>query len=281
MEHEETPMRIPIYQVDAFTREPFRGNPAGVCLLDHPKPAEWMQQVAAEMNVSETVFVVPDASGFTLRWFTPSSEVALCGHATLATAHVLWETGRARGDRPIPFLSASGALGAIRVGDEIELDFPVMPVVACDPPDGLVEALGAAPSFVGSTPPRGVGQERDHLVLFDNESAVRELRPQIQMLRGMPGGVIVTARAASGPYDIVSRYFAPAFGIDEDPATGVAHCALAHFWAPRLGRQAFLAWQASTRGAAIRVELRGARVRLSGHAVTVLRGELLGNEIGS
>jgi predicted PhzF superfamily epimerase YddE/YHI9 len=268
----------PLYQVDAFTAEPFAGNPAAVCLLESDAEPAWMQRVAAEMNLSETAFLRPraEAGRYGLRWFTPTVEVELCGHATLASAHVLWSEGRVEAGAPIRFDTASGPLAARSGADgRIWLDFPATPAEPVDPPPGVLEALGAG----GGT--RWVGLGRlDYLVELEDEAAVRDLAPSLGPLGplGRLGsrGVIVTAAAAAGRgYDFVSRYFAPAAGIDEDPVTGSAHCTLGPFWAGRLGRDELTGFQASARGGLVQVRPRGDRVLLGGHAVTVLRGQLV------
>jgi PhzF family phenazine biosynthesis protein len=265
-------MSVPLYQIDAFSREAFGGNPAAVCLLEREADSTWMQRVAAEMNLAETAFVVPGASAFGLRWFTPTVEVALCGHATLASAHALWETGRVPVASRIAFETQSGILTAERDGDLVAIELPSRPVVACPVPPRLSEAIGVEPRVIGETTP-GIAHG-NLLVELENEAAVRSLTPRFDTLRQIPAGVIVTARADTAPYDFVSRYFAAPYGIDEDPVTGSAHCSLGPYWAPKLGKTTFLAWQASPRGGELRVTLRGDRVRLAGHAVTVLRGEL-------
>jgi predicted PhzF superfamily epimerase YddE/YHI9 len=255
--------------VDAFTATPFAGNPAAVCLLPQARPAEWMQRVAAEMNLSETAFLVRRPDGFDLRWFTPGVEVDLCGHATLASAHVLWEQGQLRPDEVARFHSASGLLAARRHGQEIELDFPAVIAEPCVPPAGLLAALG--------TPACGVGRNRmDFLVELDSEESVRKLKPDFVRLKEMPvRGIIVTALASTPGFDFVSRFFAPASGVQEDPVTGSSHCCLGPFWRPRLGKDVMRAYQASPRGGVIGVCVAGERVLLRGQAVTVLRGELV------
>lgn len=262
-------MALPLFQVDAFTDRPFAGNPAAVCLLDGPRDARWMQQVAAEMNLSETAFVLPRQDGWELRWFTPTTEVDLCGHATLASAHVLWETGHLAPDRTARFHTRSGLLTATRRDGWIELDFPCMLPEAIAPPAGLAEALGVAPRQVARVP-------LGYLVEVEHAAQVRHLRPDRERLCVLGvEGVIVTSRGDDAPYQIVSRFFAPAIGIDEDPVTGAAHCALAPYWSARLGTHELLAYQASARGGVVRVRLAGERVRLGGQAVTVLRGTLV------
>jgi PhzF family phenazine biosynthesis protein len=258
-----------IVQVDAFTDTPFRGNPAAVCVLPAPRDERWMQEVAREMNLSETAFLHGEPDGWSLRWFTPTVEVPLCGHATLASAHVLWEDGRLPRDRQARFHTKSGLLTADRRGDWIELDFPAKHAEPASPPAGLAEALGAKPLYVGKN-------QLDYLVEVDSEATVRRLAPDFAALAKLPlRGVIVTSLAAPGDYDFVSRFFAPGSGIPEDPVTGSSHCALAPFWSARLGKSQLLAYQASARGGIIRVRLAGDRVKLGGQAVTVLRAELV------
>jgi len=264
-------MGVRIIQVDAFTERPYAGNPAAVCLLDTERPAEWMQRVAAEMNLSETAFPVPAGDGWRLRWFTPEAEVPLCGHATLATAHVLWTAGGVDAARELHFETASGGLDARRRGDEIELDFPALQVDPVDPPAGLLEALGAGDAVEGVH-----AQGAELLVHLSSAAAVRGLRPDFAGLRRLDlEGVVVTAVSDDSAFDVVSRYFAPWVGIDEDPVTGSAHCRLGPFWRHRLGRDELRAHQASARGGLVRVTVRGDRVLLGGRAVTVLDGELV------
>jgi PhzF family phenazine biosynthesis protein len=256
-----------LLQVDAFTAVPFKGNPAAVCLLDREVDEDWMQAVAAEMNLSETAFLRRDGDGFGLRWFTPAVEVDLCGHATLASAHALWEEGEVAAGQPIRFATRSGVLTASSRGGGIELDFPATPPQAAEAPPGLLEALGVEARWVGRS-------RFDYLVEVGSEQAVRELAPDLGRLRAVQTrGVMVTA-AGSPPFDLVSRYFAPAAGVDEDPVTGSAHCCLAPFWSDRLGKGELLAYQASRRGGVVSTRLAGDRVALGGQAVTVLRGEL-------
>ncbi|HSG64579.1 MAG TPA: PhzF family phenazine biosynthesis protein [Gammaproteobacteria bacterium] len=259
---------IACLQVDAFTDRPFAGNPAAVCFLERPADADWMQAVAAEMNLSETAFVAPTEHGFDLRWFTPATEVDLCGHATLASAHALWSEGLVDADVAIPFHTRSGVLTCARDGDLIELDFPATPAVEAEPPPGLLAALGIEPSFVGRA-------KYDKLVVVGSEEAVRSLEPDFAALRKLgPRGVIVTGRSGDERYDFVSRYFAPGAGIDEDPVTGSAHCCLAPYWGQVLGKTEMVGFQASRRGGVVRVRLDGDRVRLGGRAVTIFRGTL-------
>ena len=263
-------MGLTIVQVHAFTREAFGGNPAAVCVLPRPADSTWMQRVAREMNLSETAFLVGRESGeYDLRWFTPAVEVDLCGHATLASAHVLWEDGHLARDAPAVFHTRSGRLSAMRRGDWIEMDFPAEPAEPVPVPAGLAEALGAAPVHFGRN-------RFDCLVEVDSEATVRALDPDIRGLAALPvRGVIVTARGETAEFDFVSRFFAPRAGVDEDPVTGSAHCCLGPYWCRRLGRDAFTAWQASARGGVVKVAVAGDRVLLSGQAVTVLHGELL------
>jgi PhzF family phenazine biosynthesis protein len=258
-----------ITQVDAFTDTPFAGNPAVVCLLPAPRDEGWMQKVAREMNLSETAFLVPQADGYALRWFTPAVEVVLCGHATLASAHVLWEDGHLPAGRQARFHTKSGLLTGDRAGEWIELDFPAKREEPAPAPAGLAEALGAAPKYIGRN-------QFDYLVEVDGEATVRGLKPDHGALAALPvRGVIVTARADSPGYDFVSRFFAPGSGVAEDPVTGSAHCTLGPFWQSRLGKRELVAYQASPRGGVVRVRVAGERVMLGGKAVTVLRGELL------
>ncbi len=261
-------MGIRAFKVDSFTAEPFAGNPAGVCLLAEPRDERWMQAVAREMNLSETAFLVREGAGFRLRWFTPAVEVALCGHATLAAAHVLWEAGILAPGEVARFATKSGELRAARRGELIELDFPAKPETAAGPPADLLEAVGVNPAYLGRN-------AFDYLLLLASEAAVRAVAPDFALLRRVDvRGVIVTAPASTPGYDFVSRFFAPAVGVDEDPVTGSAHCCLGPFWAARLGKTELSAYQASARGGAIQVRVAGDRVFLGGRAVTVLRGEL-------
>jgi PhzF family phenazine biosynthesis protein len=263
-------MGTAFFQVDAFTDRPFAGNPAAVCILDGVRDARWMQDVAREMNLSETAFLVRGADGFGLRWFTPAVEVDLCGHATLASAHVLWEGGYLRGGAQARFQTRSGLLTAERRGAWIELDFPAEPETPAEAPPELGAMLGVSPRYVGRS-------RFDYLVEVDSEAAVRAAQPDFRRLGEIPvRGVVVTGRAGSSDYDFVSRFFAPAAGIDEDPVTGSAHCCLGLFWGERLGKTEMVGYQASARGGIVRVRLDGERVKLGGQAVTVLRGEWVG-----
>jgi PhzF family phenazine biosynthesis protein len=256
-------------QVDAFTDRPFSGNPAAVCVLPTARDADWMQQVAREMNLAETAFLVRNHDGFDLRWFTPSVEVDLCGHATLASAHVLWEEGHLPASEPCVFFTRSGRLSARRDGNLIWLDFPGTPAISTAVPPDLERALGVKLTQVGRT-------SFDYLVELDSDATVRTLNPDLRLLASLPvRGVIVTARSDSGKHDFVSRFFAPQSGVPEDPVTGSAHCGLAPYWAQRLGKQQLAGYQASPRGGTVLVKVHEDRVHLGGEAVTMLRGEIL------
>ena len=259
-----------LFQVDAFTTEAFRGNPAAVCILDAARDGDWMAAVAREMNLSETAFLERRADGWGLRWFTPAIEVELCGHATLASAHVLWETDIAAPDETIRFDTLSGVLAARRAGDRIVLDFPAEPATTVPWVVPLLEALAVAE-------PVGFARNRfDYLVEVADAAQVRALRPDMTLLATVPTrGVIVTARSDTDEFDFVSRWFGPRSGVDEDPVTGSAHCCLGPWWAERLGRDDLRAIQLSARSGVLGVRVLDGRVELAGNAVTVLRGELL------
>ena len=262
-------MGAPLFVVDAFTETAFGGNPAAVCLLDSPAEPRWMQSVAAEMNLSETAFVTPAGAEFGLRWFTPEVEVELCGHATLASAHVLWE-GWVPHDVPARFQTASGVLTCTRADDLIEMDLPADPPEPVAVTPAVADALGVEVLEAATT--RRIGK----LVALTDAAAVRALAPDFAAIARLnAAGVIVTAASDVPEVDFISRYFAPGVGIDEDPVTGAAHCALAPFWAARLGRDELVGYQASKRGGTVRCNVAGDRVILGGHAVTVTRGELL------
>ena len=255
--------------VDAFTHTAFAGNPAAVCVLTEPTTDEWMQSVAREMRHSDTAFCIPLKDGsFELRWFTPSHEVRLCGHATLAAAHVLWEEGWLEHRKVARFSTLSGELTAAPLGRVIELDFPSRPPSEVEAPAGLVDALGVTPSWIGR-------DLDDYVVLLADEAAVVACAPDFGALRTVETrGVIITAPPAGDHVDFVSRFFAPRFGIDEDPVTGSAHCCLTPFWASRLDKSVLTARQLSARGGELEVELAGERVKLRGTCVTTLRGNL-------
>lgn len=261
---------IRIVTVDAFTDVPFAGNPAAVCVLSEPRPDDWLRNVAREMNLSETAFLVPRNGEFDLRWLTPAVEVDLCGHATVASAHVLWEDKHLPAGKQARFHTRSGLLTADRRGDWIELDFPVKLAAAATPPPELLPALGIRS-------PLAVAKNAfDYLVEIDSEQELRTLRPDHSILRKIPvRGVIVTAKSSTAGFDFISRFFAPGSGVDEDPVTGSAHTALGPYWGPKLGKTEMTAYQASTRGGVVRVRLNGDRIILGGQAVTVLHGTLL------
>jgi PhzF family phenazine biosynthesis protein len=257
-----------IYQVDAFTRRPFSGNPAAICILNTEAAPEWMLAVAGEMNLSETAYLVRQQEGFGLRWFTPKREVRLCGHATLAAAHILWEQGVLAAGETACFDTLSGQITANLRGSWVEMDFPARFHQPAEALPGLTEALGVSPTAI---------HQRENIYLLEvaSEEAVRGLQPDFSALARLPvRSVIVTARSASADFDFVSRYFAPAVGINEDPVTGSAHCALAVYWSQRLGKTEMTAYQASARGGVVGVRLNGERVILRGQAVTVLVGDL-------
>lgn len=282
-------MGVPITTVDAFTFTPFSGNPAAVCILSKPAAEDWMQNVAAEMNLSETAFLCPEsemnrgptASGlpqrtpgvreYSLRWFAPVCEVELCGHATLASAHVLWERGDVSPSETLRFHTLSGPLSARRTESWIELDFPAGPASPAPAPPGLLEALGVEATYVGRT-------KFDYLVQIASPQVLRTMQPDMARLACIPGtrGVIVTSVSDLTSFEFLSRFFAPAYGIPEDPVTGSAHCSLAPYWGEKLGRTAMIGYQASRRGGEVRVTVVGERVRLGGRAVTILRGTLEG-----
>jgi PhzF family phenazine biosynthesis protein len=264
-------MSLAITQVDAFADKAFAGNPAAVCILQQPRDASWMQNVAREMNLSETAFLVKREQGYDLRWFTPAVEVDLCGHATLASAHVLWEQGKLRPSEPVCFHTRSGVLTARKDGTWIEMDFPASPAR----PEPAHEyqfveaALGTKVKFLGRS-------RFDYFVEVESENAVRSLRPDLTKIGELhTRGLIVTSRASSPDCDYVSRFFAPAAGVAEDPVTGSAHCCLGPYWKEKLGRDNLTGYQASARGGYVRTRCEGDRVILSGQAITVMHGELV------
>lgn len=262
-------MPVELYQVDAFvTDRPSSGNPAGVCILENPADEGWMQSIARKMNFSETAFLVKRPHGYQLRWFTPAVEIDLCGHATLASAHILWEKNLLRQDEPAVFYTKSGTLTASQREEMIELDFPATPEEPAEIPPELKRALGVKPVYSG----RSVF---DYLVEVEHEEIVRAMKPDFELLKTIPvRGVIVTSKASTHPYDFVSRFFGPYAGIDEDPVTGSAHCCLGPFWMKRLKKHEFTAYQASPRGGLLRVRVGKERVYLGGKAVMVERKEL-------
>lgn len=259
---------LTMLQIDAFTAVPFAGNPAGVCFLDRERPDSWMQSVAAEMNLSETAFLLPEGDGYRLRWFTPAAEVRLCGHATLASAHALWETGRLNPDAMACFYTLSGLLTARRTARQIELNFPARPPEPVEIP-GLAEALGVV----------ALAQYKDaddYMVEVATEAELRSMTPNLAAVKELPvRGVIVTTRSTTVGFDFISRFFAPQVGVDEDPVTGSAHCCLTPFWAGKLKKNKLTAYQASPRGGVIHVRLEGDRVVLGGQAVTVFSANWL------
>jgi len=265
---------LPLFIVDAFTREPYTGNPAAVCLLEKAADDSWMQSLAAEMNLSETAFVTRRQEGFGLRWFTPLTEVDLCGHATLASAHVLWREGWLGQDEEARFHTRSGVLNARRRGAWIEMDFPAMVAAPASPPRGLLAALGL--DVVEEVLYNGM----DYLVVMKSPGAVRRLEPDAGKLKEIDArGFIVTARSDAPQYDFLSRFFAPRVGIAEDPVTGSAHCALGPYWARRLGKTELTGCQVSKRGGVVRVAIKDEGVVLAGQAVTLVHGQWAG-EIG-
>jgi len=263
-------MRLPIFQVDAFTDRLFGGNPAGVCILPQPRDESWMQSVAAEMNLSETAFLVKQADGFDLRWFTPTVEVDLCGHATLASAHILWETGTLKKTEQARFHTRSGLLTAELMEGWIELNFPSTPDEPATAPADLMKGLNL------NVTAKYVGKSRfDYLLELDSEGTVRRLAPDFTVLKQVTArGIIVTSLASTPGYDFVSRFFGPAAGVNEDPVTGSAHSCLGPYWKRRLNRNEFVAYQASARGGVLRIRVSGDRVFIAGQAVTFLRGEV-------
>ena len=257
-----------IVQIDAFTDRPFHGNPAAVCIVESYPEASQMQMLAAELNLSETAFLKESDGDYQLRWFTPSVEVDLCGHATLASAHYLWSEKLVESDREISFHTRSGILKAVRRDPWIEMDFPSQPAEKIRPADGLLQALGIQPLFVGRS-------EVDWLVELATEEMVRGLRPDLPRLSDIcERGVIVTSVSDSDQHDFVSRFFAPAVGVDEDPVTGSAHCCLGPYWAERLQKTELMGFQASPRGGEVLVRPRGDRVLLAGRAVSVMHASL-------
>lgn len=259
-----------IVQVDAFTAQPFAGNPAAVCVMDQPGDEQWMQDVAREMNLSETAFLYPERDGYRLRWFTPTVEVDLCGHATLASAHVLYENGAVPQGEQVRFYTRSGRLTADNADGWIRLDFPAQEPSEANAPPLFDKALGGVtPSFVGKN-------IADYIVEVESAEVLRSMKPNLSLLELVEArGIIVTARSDDPQYDFVSRFFAPSVGVPEDSVTGSAHCCLAPYWAQKLGKTEMVGYQASARGGVVKVELRGERVMLYGQAVTVLRGELM------
>lgn len=263
-----------LYQVDSFAEKPYTGNPAGVCLLTSPRPDDWMLAVAGEMNLSETAFVLPEGDRFSLRWFTPKTEVSLCGHATLASAHILWEERLVAEEKVIEFSTKGGTIPVRTSEGMIEMDFPARRIVGTEHNEAIDRALGISPSFTGTY----AGRNGEHYLLqLASEDVVKRVTPDFAALSAGPArSVIVTARSSDPRYDFVSRFFAPIIGIDEDPVTGSAHCSLAPYWGSILGRTEMVGYQASRRTGIVRCAWKGDRVWIGGKAVTVFKGELLG-----
>lgn len=261
-----------IFQVDAFTEQPFKGNPAGVCILEGHRPDDWMRSVALEMNLSETAFLLPAADGYELRWFTPKREVSLCGHATLASAHVLWEEQWVDARDEIRFYTKSGLLTTRKQGALIVMDFPARFAAPAEKNGELEHALGiAAVSTSKASSPHG----DTYLLEVAAEQVVRTMAPNFDLLRACGiRSVIVTSPSPVPEYDFVSRYFAPGVGIQEDPVTGSAHCYLAPYWASRKNKTALVGFQASERSGVVRCWWKDERVLLGGAAVTIFKGEL-------
>jgi PhzF family phenazine biosynthesis protein len=258
-----------LFQVDAFTEVPFKGNPAAVCLLSGPEPSTWMQSLAMEMNLSETAFLLPEEQGWRLRWFTPTTEVRLCGHATLASAVVLFTTRPELQGGSLRFNTLSGELQARWLAGQVALDFPIMePEPAAISPE-VEKALGISLQTA-------VHSGDYYLFEAVDAAAVRSLTPDFYALAQCPTPeVIVTARSDGPDFDFISRFFAPQLGINEDPVTGSAHCLLAPFWAEKLQKNSFRAFQASARGGVLRVQVQGERVELIGGASFIFKGDLL------
>lgn len=262
--------QLPLYQVDSFTDRQFMGNPAAVCLLDQARPEEWMRDLAAEMNLSETAFVLPQGDEFNLRWFTPTTEMDLCGHATLASAHMLWESGVVSPEKQIRFRTRSGILTITRQKEWIEMDFPARTTRPVSENEGVIDAIGAVPEEVY--------QSGDNLLfIYESEKTVRNLKPNFSALKTYAyHGVIVTSPADSPQFDFVSRFFAPAIGVDEDPVTGSSHCTLAPFWGERLRKVNMMAAQVSKRGGMLKLRVSAERVYISGQAVTIFSTTIAG-----
>jgi PhzF family phenazine biosynthesis protein len=265
---EEDVMSLPLFHVDSFSDRPFSGNPAAVCILPAWKEDSWLQAVARETNLSATAFLVQQAHQFDLRWFTAKVELGLCGHGTLASAHILWQQGYTNGDR-IRFSTRGGTLTAVRHGNESELDLPLKPEKPTGAPPEMLDALGVSATYVGKN-------EFDYLVEVESATVLRGIAPDFKRLTTIPArGVIVTSRSDDARFDFISRFFAPSIGIDEDPVTGSAHCCLGDYWRKRLGRSEFTAFQASARSGVVRVRVTNDRAFLGGPATTVAKADLL------
>ncbi len=257
-----------IYQVDSFTDKAFAGNPAAVCIMDSMPEERRCINIASEMNLSETAFLVPNGNGFELRWFTPTVEVDLCGHATLAAVRVLSELGKLSDSGTVTFTSRSGRLRAKMVDDQIELDFPITTANQCECPQDIIRGIGLHPQWCGKT-------DFDYLVEVSSAEQVRNCQPDFGILsRFGIRGVIVTAQSDQTNYDFISRFFAPGAGIDEDPVTGSAHCALGPYWQAKLGKSELTGYQASERGGVVNVRIESDRIFLRGSAVLVMKSEL-------
>lgn len=258
-----------IYMVNAFTDKPFSGNPACICFLTEPATDQWMQEVAYEMRTSETAFLLEQADGFSLRWFTPQTEVDLCGHATLASAHILWETGRLEKSKEAKFFTKSGLVIANHVDDLIEMGFPILYHQPADFNPELLAAFNITPDYVGTF-------DQKLLMVVDGEEIVRNLNPDFNILRCFrERGIAITSAADSPDYDFISRYFAPWVGVDEDPVTGSSHCCLGPFWSKRMKKSELIAYQASPRGGSLRLKVDKQQVLIGGKAVTIYEGKLL------
>ncbi len=260
-----------IYQVDAFTDTAFSGNPAAVCILNGPSDPRWMQEIAAEINLSETAFIFKrdEGDGYGLRWFTPSVEVDLCGHATLASGHVLFEEGIVKEDELVRFYTKSGLLTVAKRRGWLEMDFPADHPREADTPPELAGAIGMEPKYVAKT-------KFDYLVEVPSEEVVENMMPDFSLMREISTrGIIVTAVSTKTDFDFVSRFFAPGAGVNEDPVTGSAHCALATYWSEKLNKTELVAYQASKRGGVVRISLKEDRALLSGQAVMVIKGTVL------
>lgn len=264
-------MKRKIFTVDAFAFEKFKGNPAGVCFADKDMSVEEMKSIAAELNISETAFFYKNEDVYNLRWFTPDCEVDLCGHATLSTAHIIWETGIEEKSKALSFRTKSGILKAEMKDGKIRIDMPAIPYETTDPFAPVMDALGDPKAvFTGRT-------KYNFLIELENESALRNIKPDFVKIKVQKEyyGVIITAESDNKKYDCVSRYFAPAKGVNEDPVTGSAHCTLAIYWSDKLSKITLSAYQASKRGGELGLEVSGDRVLITGDAVTVLSGEIL------
>jgi PhzF family phenazine biosynthesis protein len=261
-----------IFIVDAFASKAFTGNPAAVCLLAEAMEVSWMQSVAAEMNLSETAFLVKREQDYLLRWFTPTDEVDLCGHATLASAHIIWELGHAKPEEELHFQTKSGRLSAKKAGEQLQLNFPLELEVKCDAPMFLLESLGVTPLYIGKN-------RMDYIIEVASEEIVRGLKPDFNLLQQVKSrGVIVTSKSDSEKYDFVSRCFYPATGVNEDPVTGSAHCCLGPYWQAKLKKSEMTASQVSQRGGDLELKIEGHRILISGQAITTLRGTLVAHQ---